>query len=268
MFDRGFLYGDSVYETCRTYGGVPFLFDRHLARLERSAARIGMALQGGLESIRSETLRALEAAANAVSAVRIVVTRGEREGVVNLDAASADGQNLVVIVRPFEPYPEALYRAGVAIEVVGVRRNDRAALDPAVKSGNYLNNVLALQQATARGAFECLMLNRDGDLTECSTSNVFVVAGGRVATPALECGLLDGITRGFALELLGELGIPAAEARLVPGDLARADEVFLTSSLKEILPVTRVDGRAVGSGAPGPVAAALIRRYRLATERE
>jgi len=267
VFDRGFLFGDSVYETVRTYGGRPFLLGRHMTRLKRSADRLSIPLPGDVAGIEREILRTLAAAANPEAVLRICVTRGSRPGVVNLDMETAGDPTLVLIVRPFSGLDAGLYTDGVRVSVVSVLRNDAGALDPAIKSGNYLNNILALREARADNAFECLMLNGDGHLTECATSNVFLVEGGRLRTPAMSCGLLDGITRTFLIDVARDLGESVDEAALTVDDLASAEEVFITSSLKEVLPVTRVDDRTVGTGRPGARTMELLERYRAAAWR-
>lgn len=262
VFDRGFLFGDSVYETVRTYRGRPFLMERHLARLERSAERLFLEIPGGLERMRVELMKALDAAANDDSYVRIIITRGARPGFVNLDIETAGAGTFVIIVRPFTSFEAACYRDGVDVAVVGVLRTAKRALDPKIKSGNYLNNILALREARRQGAFECIMPNREGELTECSTSNIFLVKGGVVRTPSLDCGLLDGITRAFVIEIARESGLEVREERLNEDDLMSADEVFLTSSLKEVMPVRAVNGRRVADGRPGKVTRALLDTYR------
>lgn len=265
VFDRGFLFGDSVYETVRTYHGRPFLMDQHLTRLGRSAERLWLAVPGGMEHVRAELLRTLEAAKNPESYLRIMITRGARAGFVSLDLETAGDSSLVMIVRPFLGYEPEAHLEGVDVALVGVLRTGRQSLDPKIKSGNYLNNIVALHEARSHGAFECLMPNREGDLTEGSTSNVFLVKGGAVLTPSIDCGLLDGITRSFVLELAQETGYPVREERLGRDDLFGADEVFLTSSLKEVMPVRSLNGKKVGNGKPGPITLDLLRRYRAVT---
>lgn len=268
VFDRGFLYGDSVYESLRTYARVPFLLERHLMRLERSAGRLELEIEGGIERIRREVMATIAALPNQETTLRIVCTRGAREGVVDLDPNSAGHGLTVILAREAKPFPQELYDHGVEVSVVSVVRNRRDMVDPAVKSGNYLNNLLAIQEARRKRAFESVMKNADGFLTECSTSNLFLVSSGVLRTPALDCGLLDGVTRGLLLEIAVENGIEAREDRLTERDLLSADEAFLSSSLKEVLPVTRVDGRAIGSGKPGPVTAKLLTALRERIARE
>jgi branched-chain amino acid aminotransferase len=261
VFDRGFLYGDSVYETIATVKGRLFAVDEHLARLERSAARLRLRLppRAVIEEAIATTV---EAAANAESRVRVMVTRGA--GGLDLDPASVDDPQLVVIVSPRGgPTPE-MYEKGVAVEIVSVARNDPRAIDPAVKSGNYLNNVLALGEARRRsGAHEAILCAPGGGVAEGSSSNVFAVTGGIVRTPALEVGILDGVTRGKVLALCRSNQIPCEEvAFMSPDELRSADEVFLTSAAREVLPVTAVDGKAVGAGVPGPVTRRLMALYQ------
>ncbi|MBI4879822.1 MAG: aminotransferase class IV [Planctomycetes bacterium] len=262
VFDRGFLFGDGVYETVRTYFGRPFLLDRHLARLGRSASRLWMPIPGGLDGLEREILRSLAAAGNVDSCLRIMVTRGARPGFVNLDAETAGDGLVVIIVRPFEAFDPACYENGVDVALVGVTRMGKRSLDPKIKSGNYLNNIIALHEARRQGAFECLMPNQEGCVTEGSTSNVFLVKKGVLRTPSLDCGLLDGITRSFIFEIAAEAGYRVEEDKILPADVFGADEVFLTSSLKEVMPVRSVSGQKVGDGRPGAVTQDLLRRYR------
>lgn len=271
VFDRGFLYGDSVYETLRTYGGRPFLLDEHLERLARSAEALFLPVPGGLEGVREAVERVLQAGGTFESQLRIVVTRGAEPGLVDLDPSTAGSGTRVVIRRPLIPLPDRLYEEGVVVALVRVVRIGPPALDPRVKSGNYLNNLLALHEARQLGAFECLMPNQQGHVTEGSTSNIFFVFDGALHTPALSCGLLDGITRSLVLTLARELGLEVVEREILPEEIPEAEECFLTSSLKEVLPVRRVldpDGRTLWEAAPGPVARALLTEYRARTLRE
>lgn len=258
IFDRGFLYGDSVYEVLRTAGGRPVDLDRHLDRLDRSAAAIMLALPAG-ERIRAAVSQTLAAAGNPDSYIRIIVTRGA--GRIALDLDAAENPSLLVIVAPLKmPRPE-LYSEGAHIAIVGVERTSRRAVDPAVKSGNYLNSILALAEAQRRGAYEALMLGPDGRVAEGSTSNVFAVRGGRLTTPALMTGILAGITRQRVIELARAAGLEAGEGDLFPDDLRAADEVFITSSIRGVMPVTRVDDAVISAGAPAPITRRLMDAY-------
>ena len=258
VFDRGFLYGDSVYEVTRTAGGRPVDLDLHLERLERSSSAILLPIVKR-EKVARAVRETLVAAENRESYIRIVVTRGAGE--IGLDPALADEPRLIVIVRPLRLPDPKLYSEGAEIALVAVRRNLRRAVDPAVKSGNYLNNIMALAEAKRAGAYEAMMCNSEGKVVEGSSSNIFMVQAGKIRTPALEDGLLDGITRRRVVELAGALGRPVEETHLVPEDLRGADEAFLTSSVRGVMPVTRVSGQTIGEGTPGPVTRDLMDLY-------
>jgi len=266
VFDRGFLFGDSVYETVGTNRGRLVFLDDHLDRLARSAQRIYLRLPPRDEIVRAvqETLAAAE---NPDSRVRIMVTRGD--GTVDLDPAAAGRPRLVVIVQPLGRPSSAVYEQGAEVEIVSVTRNSPRAIDPAVKSGNYLNNVLAMGEARRRcpSAHEAILCAANGSVAEGATSNVFAVVAAQIRTPALEVGILDGVTRGKVLALARASGIPCYEVPLMsPDELRQADEVFLTSSVRSVLPVTRVDGKALGDGKPGPVTRRLMVLYRKLVE--
>jgi len=260
VLDRGFLYGDSVYETVRVYAGRAFMLEEHLSRLKRSADPIGIPMPLTSAAMAREVERAVAASREPEAAVRLIVTRGE--GSINPAPEAGLKPNLVVIVRPFERLPEAAYHEGVAAIVVKTQRNAPRALDPNIKSGNFLNNILAAREAAAAGAYEGLMLSAEGLLAEGTTSNVFVVSGGQLATPDERVGLLRGITRELLLELGGRIGLPIAVRDVQEAELRAADEVFVTSTLKEVLPVTRLDGRRVGDGLAGPLTRRLYEAFR------
>ena len=255
VFDRGFLYGDSVYEVTRTFGGRPLALAEHLDRLAGSAARIGMAMPERAEIARATT-NTIAATGEPECYVRIVVTRGS--GPIGLDPALSDGPRLLVMALPLRLPDEALYRDGIVVALVGARRNAPGTVDPQVKSGNYLNSVLAVDEARKKGAYEALMCDAAGRLAEGSSSNLFVVRAGRLATPPLSVGLLEGITRRHAMAAARRIGIAADEVSLWPIDLLRADEAFITSSVRGVLPVVRVvferpEGDAIGAGRPGAI---------------
>jgi len=262
VFDRGFLYGDGVYEVFRTYNGVPFGMAAHLDRMCRSGELLGYELfpsKAALAEVVGETLAAAE---HGDSYVRVMVTRGA--GPLSLDPSMADKPRIVVIVKEVRTPPVEAYRDGIEISIVGVVRTPPGAVDPAAKSGNYLNNIMALRQALQRGASEALMCNVDGKLSEGASSNIFVVHGDAVRTPSVGAGILEGITRRNVLDLAAAAGMDAGEGSLEPADLRSADEAFITSSIREILPVCRVDGQAVGGGAPGPITRRLHEAYKRA----
>lgn len=265
VFDHGFLYGDGVFETLRAYRGRAFMLGEHLARLERSASRIHLTVPVGKERLADLVRESLERNQLREAYLRITVSRGAGE--VGLDPALCKHPTLVIIAKPFQPYPDSFYSQGVSVVIAKTRRNLPEALPPQVKSLNFLNNILAKMEAQAAGAHEALLLNHQGDLTEGTTSNVFVVQGERLRTPAVECGILDGITRGLILRLARDLGIPAEEGRLTADDLFVADECFLTNTTQEVLPVTRVDDRSIGGGAPGAVTRRLHSSFRAGLDR-
>lgn len=266
VLDRGFLYGDSVYETISTVGGRLFALPEHLERLLRSAERIGL-VPPPREEISRAVAETVAAAGNAESRVRVMITRGE--GPLDLDPASATRPELVVIVAPLGGPTPAMYEKGVAVEIVSVERNHPRAIDPAVKSGNYLNNVLALAEARRRsGAHEAILCSPSGSLAEGASSNLFLVSGGVVKTPALSVGVLDGITRAVVLRICREAGIPALEVEhLAPDELRAADEAFITSAARGVLPVTVVDRQPVGTGVPGPITRRLRQLFQADVER-
>lgn len=264
VFDRGFLYGDSVYEVLRTYGGAPFELDLHLDRLENSAELIGLALPWARERFGAQVRRTLEASQNPEAYLRLIVTRGAGE--IGLDPALARGAAVILIAKELVTPPPSVYETGVKVALVGVRRNLREAIDPAAKTGNYLNNVLAMGEAQRQGAFEALMLDREGRVTEASSANVFAVRDGALVTPPIAVGILEGVTRKLVLALASRVGIAAREEQLRPEDLLLADEVFLTSTLRELVPVVSLLDRsgehALGGGRPGPVSRRLLEAFR------
>lgn len=258
VFDRGFLYGDSVYETIGTVYGRLFALSDHLVRLERSAQRIGLRVppRADVERAIAETIAA---AGNAESRVRVILTRGS--GKLDLDPAAVDDTQLVVIVFPLGAPTAEMFAKGVSVAIVSVHRNSPRAIDPAVKSGNYLNNVLALGEARRSGAYEAILCAADGTVAEGSTSNIFIVTRGEVRTPGLDVGILDGITRAKVFELCRSNGISLREVKIQPDELRAAEEAFITSATRGVLPVTRVDEQPVGDGLPGPVTRRLMALY-------
>jgi branched-chain amino acid aminotransferase len=254
VLDRGFLYGDSVYEVIRTYGGVPFALDRHLERLARSAERLAIPLPVDLATFAREAQHALAASGNAESYLRLVITRGAGE--LGLDPALAEAPLRLALVMPLRTPPPEVYR-GAEAAVVSVRRTPKDSLDPAAKSGNYLNSIVALQEAKRRGAYEAILLDHAGHVTEGASSNVFCVFDRTIFTPPLEAGILPGITRAVLLEEARAQGLRALELPLTAEALAAADELFISSTIRELVPIVRLDGRPVGAGAPGPMYARL-----------
>ena len=264
--DRGFLYGDSVYETIRTYGGRPFRLGPHLDRLRRSAAALGIDAARATVDPAVAVEEALSAGGFEESAVRVILSRGQ--GGIGYDDADCGPPTLVVHVRAFVPVPDAWRREGVDVAIVPVRRNSAVALDPAIKSSNLLNNLLAWRAGRRLGVYEPILLDAAGMLAEGASSNLFLVREGRLLTPALEVGLLRGITREAVLELARAHGIPATEEVLPAAALASADEAFLTSTLKGVLPIRRVDGWPIREGRPGPLTRRLADLYDALAQEE
>jgi branched-chain amino acid aminotransferase len=261
VFDHGFLYGEGIYETMRTYNNRPFLFDRHMRRLRNSARMIALDLpftDGELAMQITETRDVADVQGEAY--IRVLVTRGIGE--LTYDPHATPTPSIVIIVkRQVDPPPEA-YERGVRVVIVDVVRNHPDTVNPLIKSNNLLNCALAGQQAIRRGGYEGIMRNYRGELTECTTANLFVVQDGTALTPPLECGLLSGITREFLFEVGTEAGIAVREQVLRDEDLFSADEAFLTSTTRELLPIVNVDDRTIGSGSPGPITKRLLESFR------
>lgn len=260
VFDRGFLYGDSVFETLRTYGGRPFALDDHMARLEHSADAVFIGLPVPRAALTAEVQSAIAAVGNPESYVRVIVTRGS--GPMGLDTGFEAHPLRVVIVGPLTPPPSEAYERGIGVVTYRTQRVAEATEAAGTKVGNYLVAVLAMRSARAAGASEALIVDGAGNVVEGATSNVFVVQGGRLSTPPVEAGILPGITRAFLLEVAAELGVEVELRSLAVAELAGADEVFISSSIRELLPVVRVDGGAVGNGAPGPTTRRLLAAFR------
>lgn len=263
VFDHGFLYGDGVYETLRSYGPHIFMQDQHLSRLFRSAEAIGLTIPISIKSladILQEAMIRNEVGTDQRDAyLRVTVSRGA--GDIGLDPALCLSPTVVVMAKPLVPPASHLYETGVQVIVASTKRNLPSALSPQIKSTNFLNNIQAKREAIAAGAFDSILLNWEQHLTECTISNVFLVLDGTLRTPALECGLLDGITRMIVIQLARELGIHTDEGRYTVEHLFKADECFLSNTSMEIMPVTSVDRRAVGDGKPGPLTLKLREQF-------
>src|SRR5437867_8630398 len=265
VFDHGFLYGEGVYETLRTYNGQPFLFERHMRRLRNSAGMLALDVplpDAQIDARFRETMRAagLGDSAGREAYIRILVTRGIGE--LTYDPAACPTPSVVVIVKPNVAPSKEVFERGVKVVLVPIVRNHPSTVNPLIKSNNLLNNALAMQDAFRHGGFEGVMRNYKGELAECTQSNLFIVKDGAALTPPLDAGLLPGITREFLFEVGREAGIPVREAVLKDADLFAADESFLTSTTREVVPIVQVDDRQIGSGRPGPVTLALLNGYR------
>lgn len=264
LTDRGFLFADSVFDTIRTYGGQAFLLGDHLDRLRASAATVHLPVpwsDGDLTAI----VDGLLGAHGADASLRIMITRGD--GGSGLALPEPQRPRLVVLCRPLAPPRPEIYAAGVQVGLPRGALGKAGGVPAHVKSGSYLANVLALREVRDRGGFEALLRAADGSWAEATTSNLFVVRSGALRTPGVADDILPGITRALVLAVAAELGIAATEAPVTDADLAAADELFLTSSIKEVLAVVGVEGRPVGDGLPGPITRRLSAGFREAVDR-
>jgi branched-chain amino acid aminotransferase len=265
VFDHGFLYGEGVYETLRTYNGQPFLFDHHMRRLRNSAGMLALPIPISDAEIATRFLDTMQAGGlvggpGKEAYIRLMVTRGVGE--LSYDPAVCREPSIVVIVKPQVDPPAEVFEHGVAVAIVSTVRNHPGTVNPLIKSNNLLNNALAMQEAVRRGAYEGIMRNYRGELAEGTTSNLFIVKNGAALTPPLDAGLLPGITREFLFEIGAEQRIEVREAVLLDEDLFGADEAFLTSTTREIVPIVQVDDRPIGSGRPGPLTGTLLEAFR------
>jgi branched-chain amino acid aminotransferase len=263
VLDHGFLFGDSVYETLRTYGKNLFLFSRHFARLERSAASVDLRLPWDREKTLQELLQTVDAANNpANSRIRVVVSRGVGE--LSADPGPCKDPMIVIIVTPLSELPAEIYRDGVDIIVSSFHRNLQFAN---VKSGNLMLQVLASREARAARAFEAVLLTPGGKISDGITSNIYLVKNGGLLTPGIGAGILEGITRGIILDLAREAGVTVIEGLLDASEIETADEMFLTSTTRGVVPITKVNGKAVGIGKPGALTLRLLEAHRQAVKR-
>jgi branched-chain amino acid aminotransferase len=269
VFDHGFLYGDGIYETIRSYGSRLFMCEQHIARLFRSAEAIGLTIpihRKDWPGLLHESMARNDVGTPQRDAyLRVTVSRGA--GGIGLDPALCPSPTIVIMTKPLVAPAAALYETGVDVILATTRRNLPSALSPQIKSLNFLNNILAKREALAAGAFDSVLLNWEGHLTECTISNLFFVTDRRLHTPSLECGLLDGITRSIVLQLAKEHHLTVQEGRFTPEQLDRSDECFVTNTSMEILPVTSVDRKPIGTGKPGPLTQTLRNLFSGARER-
>jgi branched-chain amino acid aminotransferase len=260
VFDHGLLYGDGIFEGIRFYNGRVFKLDEHTERLWDSARSICLEIpmskremtEALLETIRQNDLRD--------GYIRQIVTRGV--GNLGLNPAQCKRPSVIIIVAQIALYPEAVYQNGLTVVTCATRRTSPGALNPAVKSLNYLNNVMARIEANLAGADEALMLNEAGNVAECTADNVFLIKRGQIFTPPISAGALRGITRSVVFEIAAELGLKISEVDITRHDVFTADECFLTGTAAEVIPVIKADGRLIGNGKPGPISARMIARFR------
>lgn len=268
VLDHGFLYGEGVYEVMRTYNGKPFLYGSHMERMRQSASMINLRVpftdQVLLDRIQ-ETTRAFfdgqpGGGAGVETYIRVLLTRGV--GLMSYDPDACPEPTLVIIVKAQVDPPAEAYEKGVKVVLVPVVRNHPFSINPLIKSNNLLNNALASQFAMRQGGFEAIMRNYRSEISECSQSNLFVVKDGAVRTPPIEAGLLAGITRRFVFDVGRALGVDVRETTMNDADLFAADEMFLTSTTREIVPIVTVNDARIGAGIPGPVTRRLHAEFR------
>ena len=261
--DYGFLYGYGLFETMRAYEGRVFRLDRHLSRLARSVEILGMSIQTAeLEDAVMDTVRA-----NKLSNARIRITISIGEGDMVPDPGTCEKPTVLITAADYQPFSQQVYQKGFRAVVSSICRNSQSLLSR-LKSANYLESMLARQEARKAGVDEALCLNEKGFLAEASMSNVFLVDNGTLKTPGLGSGILPGITREAVLELAPQLGTNTLEQDIQLGELMNAEEAFLTNSLMEVMPLTEVDSKPVGSGIPGAVTVKLMATYKELVQRD
>ncbi len=260
VFDHGLLYGDGVFEGIRAYNGKIFTLDEHLDRLYDSATAIKLKIPITKAEMADAIKKTMEANNQKDAYIRLVVTRGV--GKLGLDPNKCATPQVIIITDTIELYSKALYENGLDIVTVTTIRNHFSALDPKIKSLNYLNNILAKIESIQAGAGEALMLNKDGYVAECAGDNIFIYKDNTLLTPPASAGILIGITRNVVMKLAANMGIRVKEELMTRYDLYIADECFLTGTAAEIIPVVKIDGRMVGTGKPGKITLELLKRYR------
>jgi branched-chain amino acid aminotransferase len=263
VYDHGLLYGDGVFEGIRSYGGKVFRLAEHLDRLWFSAKAILLEMPIS----KPQMAQAIEdtLAVNGIrdGYIRVVVTRGA--GTLGLDPNRCSQPQVIIITDKIQLYPKEYYEQGLEIVTVSVMRNHPAAVSPRIKSLNYLNNILAKIEGLKAGCIEALMLNHKGEVAECTGDNVFLVRGGRLLTPPIDAGILEGITRDAVIELARGAGVEVLETAITKHDVYIAEECFLTGTAAEVVPVVKVDSRPIGDGKPGPVTRDLMARFHALT---
>lgn len=260
VFDHGLLYGDGVFEGIRCYNGNVFKFSEHIDRLYDSARAISMEIQLTRDELKDAVINTLKANNLKDSYIRLVVTRGV--GKLGLNPFNCAESQIIIITDFIQLYSKELYEKGLNAIIVSTIRNHSNALNPNIKSLNYLNNILAKIECINAGATEGIMLNKDGYVAEGTGDNIFIVKNTEVLTPHASAGILIGITRNVVMELAKEAGMTVREEQLTQNDLYNADECFLTGTAAEIIPVVNLDGRKIASGKPGKVTLSLLKKYQ------
>jgi branched-chain amino acid aminotransferase len=264
VFDHGLLYGDGVFEGIRAYNGRVFKLAEHIERLFYSAKAILLKIPMSPQELTAAVVQSCRRNKIRDGYIRLVVTRGT--GTLGLNPNKCKTPSVIIIADKIQLYPPELYKRGLEIITVATTRNLHSALNPAIKSLNYLNNILAKIEALNGGCEEAIMLNAEGYVAECTGDNIFIVKGGQLLTPPLSAGALYGITRGTVMALARESGLAVSEPNLTRYDLFNAEDCFLTGTGAEIIAVVKIDGRVIGKGKPGPVTEGLIGQYRALTQ--
>lgn len=264
VFDHGLLYGDGIFEGIRAYNGRVFKLKEHIERLFASAKAILLELPMTPADLVAAVLATCRRNKVHDGYVRLVVTRGI--GTLGLNPNRCKGPSVIIIAGKIQLYPPELYHKGMELVTVPTVRNLHSALNPAIKSLNYLNNILAKIEANNAGCEEALMLNAEGFVAECTGDNVFIVKDGHLLTPPLAAGALYGITRRVVMDIAAESGLAVSEPNLTRYDLFNAEECFLTGTGAELVPVVKIDGRRIGTGQPGPVTTRLVAQFRALTK--
>jgi len=259
VYDHGLLYGDGVFEGIRAYSGRVFRLKQHVDRLYESARSIHLEIPISREEMARAITDTIAVNGLVEAYVRVVVTRGA--GSLGLDPRKTTDPQVIVIADAISLYPEELYEHGLKIITAGTQRNHPSALNPRIKSLNYLNNILAKIEGTNAGCLEALMLNHKGEVAECTGDNIFVVRKGEIHTPGIDAGILEGITRDAVIELARAAGYSVVERSMDRHDIYTADECFLTGTAAEVIPVVDCDGRPIGTGKPGPITQELRHRF-------
>jgi branched-chain amino acid aminotransferase len=259
VFDHGLLYGDGVFEGIRSYSGRVFRLADHVDRLYDSARGIHLVIPMTKASMAEAVVSTLKSNNLRDAYIRLIVTRGA--GSLGLDPRKTTDPQVIIITDSISLYPEELYEHGLKIITAGTMRNHPAALNPRIKSLNYLNSILAKIEGTNAGCLEALMLNHKGEVSECTGDNIFVVRKGELHTPSIDAGILEGITREAVIELARDMGIKVVERTMDRQDIYTADECFLTGTAAEVIPVVELDGRPIGTGKPGPITHDLRQRF-------
>ena len=259
VYDHGLLYGDGVFEGIRTYRGQAFRLQEHMQRLYESARAIWLEVPYPIEHLTKAVHETVKASAISDGYVRLIVTRGA--GALGLDPRKTANPQVIVMADEITIYPRESYEKGLKIVTASTIRNHPAALNPRIKSLNYLNNIMAKIEGILAGCSETLMLNHKGEVSECTGDNIFIIKGRTLITPPIDAGILDGVTRRVTMELGVEAGLNVLEAAMTRHDVYTADECFLTGTAAELIPVVDVDGRKIGIGTPGSIYRDLRERF-------